>query len=380
MPYRIYLSPPAQNGQEQLAVDDCLRSNWLAPVGPHLEQFEKSLSDLHNHKPIVALNSGTAAIHLALILCGVTSGDTVLVASHTHNATVNPVIYQGATPVFIDSEEDTWNMSPKYLHAAILDSIKNGIKPKAIIVVHLYGMPAKMKEILEIANGFDIPIIEDAAESLGSKLQSKPLGTFGRFGILSFNGNKIITTSGGGALICPDDEMREKALFYATQARDQAPHFEHSEIGYNYRLSNLLAALGNAQLKDLSARIAMRRAIFNRYMDAFMALNDKLGKTVVISTYEYAEAFSNRWLSSFLITPLNNITASSWREALEKAGIESRPLWKPMHLQPVFKNSSFFGDHTSDRIFEQGICLPSGTDLSAENQQEIIAILSDLYQ
>lgn len=380
MSFRIYLSPPAQNGFETEAVVASLKSNWLAPVGPDLDAFEAELSAMHLGLPVLALNSGTAAIHLALLLCNVTTGDEVLVASHTHNATVNPVIYLGATPVFVDSEPETWNMSPTFLRQAIKNRIHHGRKPKAIIVVHLYGMPAKLAELIAIAREFDIPLIEDAAESLGSTEGNQPLGTFGSFGILSFNGNKIVTTGGGGALICPDEASREKALFYATQARDKAPHFEHSEIGYNYRLSNVLAALGNAQLKNVSERVSKRRHIFDVYHIAFTKLNKQLGGAIISSTQSGKTAFSNRWLSTFMVQELNGITAKTWREALEKAGIESRPLWKPMHLQPIFSHYPFFGDHTSDHIFSQGICLPSGTNLRAEEQQEIITILSDLYR
>ncbi len=344
--YRIYLSPPSQNGFEEAEVLSCLKSNWLAPVGPHLDAFEKTLSALHSNLPVLALNSGTAAIHLALQLCGVGAGDEVLVGSHTHNATVNPIIYQNAKPVFVDSESETWNISPAFLKQAIVARLAAGIKPKAIIIVHLYGVPAKMDEILEISNEFDIPVIEDAAESLGANYNGKPLGTFGAFGVLSFNGNKIITTSGGGALICKTEQERSRALFLATQARDDAPYFQHSEIGYNYRLSNILAALGNAQLKNLAERVAKRRQIHAFYAEAFKALNDKHGAKVCSTTTENAGVFANRWLSAFLIKPFTQITNETWRTTLEKAGIESRPLWKPMHLQPVFKSYLFFGNHT----------------------------------
>ena len=380
MSYRIYLSPPSQNGLEEQALKSCLQSNWLAPVGPDLDRFEANLSQRHVNLPVLALNSGTAAIHLALLLCGVQQNDEVLVASHTHNATVNPIIYLGATPIFIDSEKETWNMSPVFLRKALEDRLKKGIKPKAIIVVHLYGMPAKMEEILAIAEEYGIPIVEDAAESLGSSYKHKPLGTFGTFGILSFNGNKIVTSAGGGALICPDEESREKALFFATQARDKAPHFEHSEIGFNYRLSNVLAALGNAQLQNLEERVQKRKSIFEQYAAAFQTLNEQKNAEIISFTQEHTGSDSNRWLSTFLVQPHDGITAETWRIALEKAQIESRPLWKPMHLQPVFRNFPFFGDHTSDQIFKQGICLPSGTDLSAEDQQEIISILTGLYR
>jgi dTDP-4-amino-4,6-dideoxygalactose transaminase len=377
--YRIYLSPPSQNGFEQEALLDCLCSNWLAPVGPHVDLFEKSLSKIHNDKKIVALNSGTAAIHLALRLCNVEKGDEVIVGTHTHNATVNPIIYQNAVPVFVDSEIGSWNISPKFLREAIDARLKLGKKPKAIIIVHLYGMAAELEEILSISKQYQIPLIEDAAEALGSTYNGKALGTFGNYGILSFNGNKIITTSGGGALICSTQIEKDRVIFLATQARDKAAHFEHSEIGYNYRLSNVLAALGNAQLKNLSERVEKRRAIHAFYQEAFGTLNKRLESDMIKSTPEKKGVYSNRWLSSFLVKEHQNITSSTWRKALELARIESRPLWKPMHLQPIFKSFPFYGDHTSDCIFEQGICLPSGNDLTTDQLLEITGIISSLY-
>jgi dTDP-4-amino-4,6-dideoxygalactose transaminase len=379
MKYRIYLSPPKQNGTEKAALDACLESNWLAPVGPALDEFEGSLEKLFPKKSILAVNSGTAAIHLALVLSGIGQGDEVLVASHTHNATVNPIIYQGATPIFIDSEERTWNMSPYFLQHAIEERIKKGTKPKALILVHLYGMPAELERILEICHHHDITVIEDAAESLGSSQNGSPLGSFGEFGILSFNGNKIVTSGGGGALICPSKPVRKKALFYATQARDDASHFQHSDIGYNYRMSNVLAALGNAQLADLQDRVDNRRKNFERYIALFKRLNSSVGHEVVRWINEPEGSVSNRWLSTFLVQPYNSITRETWRIALENEGIESRPLWKPMHLQPVFEHHPYFGDRTSDRIFEQGICLPSGSDLSTLQIEEISSIISSLY-
>lgn len=380
MSYRIYLSPPSQNGTEAKALQDVLASNWLAPVGPMIDAFEENLSQLHENKPVLCLNSGTAAIHLALVLCGVGPGDEVIVASHTHNATVNPIIYQGAKPILIDSELDTWNMSPVYLENAIKERNSLGHKPKAIIVVHLYGVAAALDKILPIAEKYHIPVIEDAAESLGGTFNGRPLGTLGTFGILSFNGNKIVTSGGGGALICPNQRMREKALFYATQARDEAPHFEHSEIGYNYRLSNVLATLGNAQLNNLKERILKRRKIFAIYKVAFDKIRNESGQSLIFSTTEASSTFSNRWLSSFIVSPYKGITAATWRIALESAGIESRPLWKPMHLQPVFIDYPFYGNHTSDHIFSQGICLPSGADLSSEQVNEIAEIITALYR
>lgn len=380
MTYRIYLSPPSQNGHEQDALANCLASNWLAPVGPALDEFEASLNTLFSDKHTLALTSGTAAIHLALIMCGVKQGDEVLVASHTHNATVNPIIYQGATPILVDSEELTWNISAHFLKQAIEQRIKLGKHPKALVLVHLYGMPAELSEILEICKQYNIAVIEDAAESLGSTYNGKRLGSFGDYGILSFNGNKIITTGGGGALICKSSNLRDKALYFATQARQEAPHFQHSDIGYNYRLSNVLAALGNAQLTNLEERVEQRRKNFSLYKQAFQKLNQTLGVEVVSWIEEGKSAYSNRWLSTFLVNPLREIDRERWRLALNEAGIESRPLWKPMHLQPIFKNYPFFGDQTSDHIFKNGICLPSGSDLRADQIEEITSIISNLYR
>ncbi len=377
--YRIYLSPPSQNGQEQEYVSRALQSNWLAPIGPALDQFERDLSGLHNQKEVLALSSGTAAIHLALKLCDVQTDDYVLVASHTHNATVNPIIYEGANPVLVDCDKRSWNISPVYLEEAIQDLRAGGNKPKAIIVVHLYGFPADMKRIMEIAEEHEIPVIEDAAESLGSTLYRQPLGTFGTYGILSFNGNKLVTTSGGGALITNTKGDYSRALFLATQARDAAPHFQHSEIGYNYRMSNVLAALGSAQLIDLASRVEKRREIFSFYVQKFTALNERLGKTVVSWTSENEGEYSNRWLSTFLVEPLHSISRETWRLSLEDKGIESRPLWKPMHLQPLFSKALFYGQTNANQIFDKGICLPSGNELSTDELEEITSIIASLY-
>ena len=378
--FRIYLSPPSQSGYEKKSVVEAIESNWLAPIGPAIDQFEMELADLHEGRNILALNSGTAAIHLALQLCGVSNGDEVIVATHTHNATVNPIIYQNATPVFVDCETGSWNMSPIFLEEAISERLKNGKKPKAIIVVHLYGMPANLDEILKLAHQYEIPVIEDAAESLGSLYNGRPLGVFGHYGILSFNGNKIVTTSGGGALITNDMETHMKALFLATQARDEAPHFQHSEIGYNYRLSNVLAALGSAQLKDLDNRVEKRRSIFSRYIDFFGKLNDEMAKEVVKWTKETENETSNRWLSTFLVQPLNGITRETWRLRLQEEGIESRPLWKPMHNQPIFREYPYYGQGHAEHIFELGICLPSGTDLTIPEQEEICEVIANIYR
>lgn len=378
--YKIYLSPPSQSGHEWSSVQGAIASNWLAPVGPAIDQFEHDLSELHEGKQVLALSSGTAAIHLALQLCGVTKGDEVIVATHTHNATVNPIIYQNAIPIFVDCETDSWNISPYHMEKAIEDRIEKGKKPKAILIVHLYGMPAKLNAILKIAQAFDIPVIEDAAESLGSTFNQKPLGVFGEYGVLSFNGNKIVTTSGGGALITSNKKIRERALFLATQARDDAPHFQHSEIGYNYRISNILAALGSAQLKDLDNRVEKRRSIFTKYVAYFKQLNAALGEDIISWVNDPENGSSNRWLSTFLIKPAQGVNRETWRLKLQEAGIESRPLWKPMHIQPVFNSYPYFGEGNAEHIFEMGICLPSGSDLSRLEQEEICNVIAGLYE
>lgn len=372
---RIYLSPPHQSGQEESYFKSVLASNWLAPVGPQIDAFENEIAQLTGSH-VCALNSGTSAIHLALVLEEIGKGDHVLVQSHTHIATVNPIIYQGAIPVFIDSEEDTWNMDPNALEKSITELMAKGQMPKAIIPVHLYGMPANMKEIMSIANKYNIPVIEDAAESLGSKYENKFTGTFGKMGIYSFNGNKIITTSGGGALVSDDEDLINKSRFLATQARDNAPHYQHSHVGYNYRLSNVLAGIGRGQMQVLHDRIAQRRANFERYKKYFTEVNEK---GYNIRFQEEAEgSYSNRWLTCVLIDPTENkgITREEVRLALEAENIESRPLWKPMHLQPVFEKYPFIGTGVSERLFDIGLCLPSGSNLTDQDFERIFSCLS----
>ena len=332
--------------------------NWIAPVGPHLNDFEINLSKISDNKYAAALSSGTSAIHLALILLGVESGDEVICSSFTFSASANPIVYQGAKPVFIDSEMDTWNMCPQSLELAIRDRIENGIKPKAIVVVHLYGMPAKMNEIIEVANIYNIPIIEDAAEALGSNYFNKPLGSLTKFGIYSFNGNKIITTSGGGALISSDEDSIKKAKFLATQSRDNAPHYEHSQIGYNYRLSNVSAAIGLGQLEVLQERVKSRRRIFEFYKKGLSNIKE-------ISFVEEPDGFySNRWLTTILISEDSKVNREDVRLNLELDNIESRPLWKPMHLQPIFSSCKYFGSNNAEYLFKYGLCLPSGSNLT----------------
>ena len=368
---KIWLSSPHMGGQEFEFVKEAFETNWIAPVGPHIGGFEKDLALYNRIDNVVVLNSGTSAIHLALILLGVGSGDEVICQSFTFSASANPIVYQGATPIFIDSELDTWNMSPFYLRQAIVDRIAKGKKPKAIIPVHLYGMPAKMKEINDIAAEFNIPVIEDAAEALGSTFLGKACGTFGKFGILSFNGNKIITTSGGGALVSSDAALIRKARHLATQARDPLPHYEHSEIGYNYRMSNVSAGIGRGQMMVLKQRVAQRRKNHQRY------LNDLGGLSGFSFLKEPEGHFSNRWLTAILIDPTKSsgITREDIRLTLEKENVETRPLWKPMHMQPVFKYCPYYGEKVSEKLFENGLCLPSGSNLEDADLTRVIRLI-----
>lgn len=373
---KIWLSSPHMGGAEQSFVNQAFESNWVAPLGPNVDDFEKDLSSfLKEDLAVAALSSGTAAIHLALILCGVIAGDEVLCQSMTFSASANPIAYLGAMSVFIDSERDTWNMSPEHLERAILDGIARGKKAKAIIPVHLYGMPAKMKEIMEIADRYQIPVIEDAAEALGSSIYDRMCGTFGAFSILSFNGNKIITTSGGGALISHDVSLINKARFLATQARDEAPHYQHSEIGYNYRMSNICAGIGRGQMLVLPDRVNQRRNVFEQYKNT---LAEYPGIRFLAEPTGF---YSNRWLTAILIDPKQSgINREVLRLALQAENIESRPLWKPMHMQPVFANSRFFGDGTAEALFEQGLCLPSGSNLTTGEFERVIAVIDKVWQ
>ncbi|MGC8866326.1 MAG: DegT/DnrJ/EryC1/StrS family aminotransferase [Bacteroidales bacterium] len=380
MKSKIWLSSPHMGSEEIRYVMEAFESNWVAPLGPHVDAFERELAQYTGARHAAALSSGTAGIHLALILLGVQAGDEVLCQSFTFSATANPIVYQGATPVFIDSESSTWNLDPNALEHAIRSRQQKGIKPKAIIAVHLYGMPALMKDIVELGLKYDIPVIEDAAEALGSQLDGKKCGTWGRLGILSFNGNKIITTSGGGALLSDDEEFIKKARFLATQARDPAPHYQHSHIGYNYRMSNVVAGIGRGQMKVLDARIAARRSNFYRYKSYFEQLNQK-GYAVEMPP-EPKGHFSNRWLTTIIIDPQKNrsVTRETLRLAFEQENIECRPLWKPMHLQPVFKDAPFYGSNISERLFENGLCLPSGSNLTDSDFDRIFAVLDSVFQ
>jgi dTDP-4-amino-4,6-dideoxygalactose transaminase len=361
-------------GNERKYVEDAFDANWIAPVGPHLNDFEKHLSTLSNGFEVAALSSGTAALHLALILLGVKKGNKVLCSSFTFSASANPIAYVGADPVFIDSERDSWNMCPVLLEQAIKECISEGEKPKAIMLVHLYGMPAKMDEIMRIANQYDIPVIEDAAEALGSTYKNQPLGTFGKFGVYSFNGNKIITTSGGGALVCKDKTLIEKAKFLATQARDDKPHYEHSEIGYNYRMSNVCAGIGLGQLEVLEERVAQKRSIKSFYKQELSSIKE------ISILVENQGNFSNFWLTTILLSENSTIDREQLRLHLEKDNIESRPLWKPMHLQPVFKECKAYVNGVSEDLFNRGLCLPSGTIMSSEDLKRVVNKIKELYE
>ena len=376
---KIWLSSPHIGINELQYVNDAFATNWIAPLGPHVNAFELGLQKKTHTKHAAALSSGTSAIHLALILLGVKVGDNVFCQSITFSASANPIAYQGATPVFIDSECDTWNMDPILLKAALEEAKHNGKLPKAIIPVHLYGMPAKMIEIISIAKEFGVPVIEDAAEALGSSIENKPCGSFGDFGVLSFNGNKIITTSGGGALISENAEMIEKARFLATQARDAAPHYQHSHIGYNYRMSNVLAGIGRGQLEVLNDRVAARRNNFERYKHYFSKLNSA-GFDIQFQE-EPKGYYSNRWLTCIVVDPTTNngLTREEIRLAMDEGNIETRPLWKPMHQQPVFASSKSYLNGVSDKLFENGLCLPSGSNLSEDEFDRIFNCLDTIF-
>lgn len=369
---KIWLSSPHMGGQEFDFVKEAFDTNWIAPLGPNVDGFEQDLVAFTDAGFATALSSGTAALHLALIMVDVQPGDEVICQSFTFSASANPIVYLGAKPVFVDSEPGTWNMCPFTLETAIKDRIEKGKKPKAIIPVHLYGMPADINEIMQIAAKYSIPVIEDAAEALGSSVNGKAAGTFGIMGVLSFNGNKIITTSGGGALISGNKELIEKARFLATQARDAAPHYQHSQIGYNYRMSNISAGIGRGQMLVLEKHIELRRNIYNNYVAQLSALPG------ISFLSEPDGAISNRWLTTIVIDPVQSggLTRENIRLLLEKDNIESRPLWKPMHLQPVFRDYPYYDNGgTSERLFNDGLCLPSGSNMLPEDQQRVIEII-----
>jgi len=368
---QIYLSPPHMSGREIAYMQQAFEENYISTVGSNILNFEKQLAKITRARSTVALNSGTAAIHLALKVLNVQAGDEVICSAFTFVATANPVLYVNAIPVFIDSEPETWNMCPQALEEAIQDRLKTGRKPKAIILVHLYGMPAKLMEILAIAHFYQIPVIEDAAEALGSTYLNKPVGTFGEMGLYSFNGNKIITTSGGGALVSDNSEYTKRALFLATQAKDPAPHYQHSEVGYNYRMSNIAAGIGVGQLEVLQERVKKRRAIFEFYQN-------RLGKHDFIQFQpEPTEAFSNRWLSCFILAPNQSVTAQKIHFALAAESIESRPLWKPLHQQPLFAHYPYYGQNVAEKFFQRGLCLPSGSNLTDSDLERIVQIIKN---
>ncbi|MED4651392.1 aminotransferase class I/II-fold pyridoxal phosphate-dependent enzyme [Bacillus pseudomycoides] len=374
---RIFLSPPHMSGNEQKYVNQAFEQNWIAPLGPNVDAFEHQIAEYIGVKSAAAVSAGTAAIHLALQLLGVNRDDTVFCSSLTFAASANPIAYQGAEPIFIDSEPDTWNMSPVALEKAFEDAKASGKLPKAVIVVHLFGQSAKMDEIMDVCDKYGVLVVEDSAESLGTIYKGKQTGSFGKFGIFSFNGNKIITTSGGGMLVSNDEVAIQKARFLSTQARDPAVHYEHSHIGYNYRMSNIVAGVGRAQLEVLNNRVQARRDIFTRYKTA---LGELPGITFMP---EFEDAVPNRWLSTLLIDEkVTGVTYLDVLEALAAQNIEARPVWKPLHRQPVFAGSKYYThgdtDSISDKLFSQGLCLPSGSSMTVEDQERVIATVKEV--
>lgn len=360
-------------GSEQKYVQEAFETNWIAPLGPNVTGFEADLEAyVGSGMQVACLSSGTAAIHLALDLLGVGPGDEVICQSFTFSASANPITYLGATPVFVDSEPHTWNISPDLLEAAILDRIRTGSKPKAIVAVHLYGMPYDSDAVMALSERYDIPVVEDSAEALGSRYRGRPCGSLGSIGIFSFNGNKIITTSGGGALLTRDPAVKQRAVFLATQARDQAPHYQHSSVGYNYRMSNVLAGIGRGQMEVLDDRVAARRANYEFYRETLA------GTGAFEFPGEPEGSFSNRWLTAVLTPDFE--TREAVRLALEAENIESRPLWKPMHLQPVFSGCASFADGTSEDLFQKGLCLPSGSNLTKSDLERTVEIIYNTLQ
>lgn len=373
---KIWLSSPHMGGGEQKYVQEAFDTNWIAPLGPNVSGFEQDLEKyLGGNHHVAALSSGTAALHLALIVLGVQAGDEVICQSMTFSASANPIVYLGATPIFVDSEAVTWNLCPIALETAIVDRISLGKKPKAIIAVHLYGVPFNVAEIRKIAKIYQIPIIEDSAEALGSSSDNQKCGTLGDIGILSFNGNKIITTSGGGALVTKDPKIKEKVVFLATQARDNAPHYQHSEVGYNYRMSNVCAGIGRGQMEVLEDHVQARRAMHAFYLDIFKNIE---GVTVFQAT---SESYANYWLSAIIVdeSKTNGITREQLRLFFETYNIETRPLWKPMHLQPIFSKYPYYGGAVAATLFEKGLCLPSGSNLTDNERNKIKKVIADLF-
>ena len=374
---KIWLSSPHMGGNEQKYIQEAFDTNWVAPLGPHVTGFEEDLEiylDTNTH--VGALSSGTAAIHLGLILLGVQTGDEVICQSMTFSASANPILYLGATPIFVDSEKETWNICPIALELAIQERIKKGKTPKAIIAVHLYGVPYQIEAVRAVADKYQIPILEDSAEALGSSYKGQKCGTFGDIGILSFNGNKIITTSGGGAIVTRTAAQKEKAIFYATQARDYAPHYQHSHVGYNYRMSNICAGIGRGQMEVLDKHVLLRRKMHGFYVEVFEAIP---GVTVFTASSE--DYFANYWLSALTIDPVqtNGITRETLRLAFELENIESRPLWTPMHLQPIFAEYPYYGSNIAETLFENGLCLPSGSNLTEEDINRIEKVIKQVF-
>lgn len=374
---KIWLSSPHMGGSERDFVTQAFDTNWVAPLGPNVNGFEKDIEAYQGQEVhVAALSSGTAAIHLALIQAGVTAGDEVICQSFTFCGSSNPILYLGATPILVDSERDTWNMCPQALKTAVEDRIAKGKKPKAIIAVHLYGMPYKVDEIHAFAKANSITIIEDSAEALGSSYKNRKCGTFGDYGILSFNGNKIITTSGGGAMVCHSRKDRDKTVYLATQARDNAPHYQHSEVGYNYRMSNISAGIGRGQMQVLDKHVNLRRAMNKFYQELFAKID---GVEVLVEKSE--DYYSNHWLSAILVDPkgTGGITREDIRLAMEADNIESRPLWKPMHLQPLYEKYPYYGGTLCEELFKKGLCLPSGSNLTDNDRTRIKETILRLF-
>jgi dTDP-4-amino-4,6-dideoxygalactose transaminase len=374
---KIWLSSPHMGGTEQKYIQEAFDTNWIAPLGPNVIGFEQDLENyLGNQVNVGALSTGTAALHLGLILLGVKAGDEVICQTMTFSASVNPILYVGATPIFIDSELQTWNLCPVALEAAIKDRIQKGKKPKAIIVAHLYGVPYQIEVVRAIADAYQIPILEDAASALGSTYKGQKCGTFGDISILSFNGNKIITTSGGGAIVTKTAALKDKAIFYATQSRDTAPHYQHSEIGYNYRMSNICAGIGRGQMEVLDEHVTLRRQMHDFYVAVFVSIEG-----VEVFSTPNDDYFANYWLSAISIdeNKTKGITREILRLALEAENIESRPLWKPMHLQPIFEKYPYYGTQVAETLFETGLCLPSGSNLTANDRKRIAGVVEEVF-
>ena len=374
---KIWLSAPHMGGSELNYIREAFDTNWIAPVGSNIDCLEQKLENYLGSGHVAALNSGTAAIHLGLILLGVQVGDTVICQSMTFSASANPILYLGASPVFIDSEPETWNLCPVALEEAIVGSMAKGKKPKAIIAVHLYGIPYKIDEVRTVANKYSIPVLEDSAEALGSSYMGQKCGTFGDVAVLSFNGSKIITTSGGGAIVTNSAVLKDRAIFLATQAREDAPHYQHSEIGYNYRMSNICAGIGRGQMEVLDDHIEQRRAMHDFYVDLFKGIEG-----VTVFKVPNTNYFANYWLTTILVNPLaaNGINRETVRLVLLEENIESRPLWKPMHLQPVFEKYPYYGNNIAETLFNKGLCLPSGSNLSNEDRIRIKSVILKIFK